>query len=194
MRGEAEMMRTLAKRILVAGTALLALAVCAVAVLFKLAEHHIASRMQPPQITRETEAADDMAFRTLDGHVKHLADAKGHVVFLNLWGTWCVQCVAEMPTVQRLYDHYRNDPRVEFLVVSRLDTAAHVRLYARTGHYDLPFYVTHDDEIPAAMQLGQYPATFIYAKDGSLAMKHVGAADWADGSVVSFIDRLRDQQ
>jgi thiol-disulfide isomerase/thioredoxin len=187
-------MRTSAKRILSAGTALLALAVCAAAVLFKLAEHHVAARMRPPQITRETEAANDMAFRTLDGQVKHLADAKGRVVFLNLWGTWCIQCVAEMPTVQQLYDRYRNDPRVEFLVVSRLDTAAQVRLYARTGHYNLPFYVTHTEEIPEAMQLGQYPATFIYAKDGSLAMKHLGAADWADDSVVNFIDRLRDQQ
>ena len=187
-------MRTLAKRILIAGAALLALAVCAAAALFKLAEHHVAARMRPPEIALETEAANDMALRTLDGQVKHLADAKGRVVFLNLWGTWCIQCVAEMPTVQRLYERYRNDPRVEFLVVSRLDTASQVRLYARTGHYDLPFYVTHDDEIPAAMQLGQYPATFIYAKDGSLAMKHVGAADWADDSVVNFIDRLRDQQ
>jgi thiol-disulfide isomerase/thioredoxin len=186
-------MRRLAKRVLIAGAALIVLVVCAAAVLFKLAEHRIAARIKPPQIMLETEAANDMAFRTLDGQVKHLADAKGHVVFLNLWGTWCIQCVAEMPTVQQLYDRYRNDPRVEFLVVSRLDTAAQVRLYARTGHYDLPFYVTHDDEIPAAMRLGQYPATFIYAKDGSLAMKHVGAADWADGSVVSFINRLRDQ-
>jgi thiol-disulfide isomerase/thioredoxin len=173
---------------------MVALTACAAVLLFWMVERRIAARMRPPQLDRQSEVASDVAFRTLDGQVRHLSDNKGRVVFLNLWGTWCIQCVAEMPTVQKLYDHYRNDPRVQFLVVSRLDTPARVRLYARTGHYDLPFYVTKDEDIPDKMQLGQYPATFIYARDGKLAMKHVGAADWSDESVVKFIDQLKGQQ
>jgi hypothetical protein len=43
------------------------------------------------------------------------------------------------------------------------------------------------------MQLQQYPATFLHAKDGRLVSKHVGAADWSDRSVISFIDRLKQQ-
>jgi thiol-disulfide isomerase/thioredoxin len=129
----------------------------------------------------------------LDGEQQHLSATKGQVVFLDLWGTWCVQCVAEMPTMQKLYDHYKDDPQVKFLIVSRLDTPARVRLYAQHGHYDLPFYVTHDDDIPDSMQLNQYPATFIFAKDGSLVSKHVGAADWSADSVISFIDQLKQQ-
>ena len=53
-----------------------------------------------------------------------------------------MQCVAEMPTVQKLYDHYRNDPDVEFLIVSRLDSPLAVGSYAYRSHLDLPFYVT----------------------------------------------------
>jgi hypothetical protein len=43
------------------------------------------------------------------------------------------------------------------------------------------------------MQLNQYPSTFIYAKDDTLVSKHVGAADWSDRSVISFIDQLKEQ-
>ena len=186
-------MRTWVKRTLITSATLSLVAVCVAAGLIVVVKHRIAATMRPPQIERESVAADDMVFRTLDGKAERLSDSKGRVVFLNLWGTWCIQCVAEMPTVQKLYERYRNDPRVEFLVVSRLDTPAQVRLYARVGHYDLPFYITQDDEIPAAMQLGQYPATFIYSKDGDLAMKHVGAADWSDDSVARFIDQLKEQ-
>ena len=141
-------MRTLAKRVLITGAALLAFVVCVAAVLFKFAEHRIAARMRPPQIARESEAANDMAFRTLDGQVKHLADAKGHVVFLNLWGTWCIQCVAEMPTIQRLYERYRNDPRVEFLAVSRLDA------YRRNSRSDATGPVSRDVHLCQRWQPG----------------------------------------
>jgi hypothetical protein len=43
------------------------------------------------------------------------------------------------------------------------------------------------------MQLNEYPATFIYAKDGALVSKHVGAADWSDPSVILYIDQLKEQ-
>lgn len=160
---------------------------------FEFVQNRIAARMQPPHLQRVPEAASDLPFHTLNGEARHLAATKGHVVFLDLWGTWCVQCVAEMPTVQKLYEHYRNDPQVEFLIVSRLDSPSTVRSYARRHHLDLPFYVTQDDEIPPPMRLEQYPSTFIYAKDGSLVSKHTGAADWSDRSVISFIDELKRQ-
>ena len=69
-----------------------------------------------------------------------------------------------------------------------------VRFHARRNHLDLPFYITEDEDIPSSMRLNQYPSTFIFAKVGSLVSKHVGAADWSDRSVVSFIDQLKNQR
>ncbi len=158
---------------------------------FKLVQRRIAANIQPPHLVYQPEPANDLVYRTLDGNPQHLASTKGQVVFLDLWGTWCVQCVAEMPTVQKLYDHYRNDPAVKFLIVSRLDSAAAVRSYARRNHLDLPFYITQDEDIPSSMQLNQYPSTFVYARNGSLVYQHVAAADWSDPSVIAAIDRLK---
>lgn len=155
--------------------------------------HLIVSRMHAPALAAAPEAPDDLVYRTLDGAEQRLSATKGQVVFLDLWGTWCIQCVAEMPTVQKLYDHYRNDPQVRFLIVSRLDSPDTVRAWARRHHYDLPFYVMNDEDIPQSMRLNQYPATFIYAKDGSLVAKHVGASNWADPAVIQFIDGLKTQ-
>jgi hypothetical protein len=95
-----------------------------------------------------------------------------------------------MPTVQKLYDRYRNDPNVSFLVISRLDSPATVRRYARLHHYDLPFYTMNDEVIPSSMRLGQFPSTFLYA-DGSVAAKHTGAADWSAPRVTAFIATLK---
>jgi len=186
-------MGKLVKRIAIGLLALLLLAACAGFALFHLVENRLAARLRPPQLQREPMAASDLTYRTLDGAVEHLSASRGQVVFLNLWGTWCIGCVAEMPTVQQLYDHYKNDPQVKFLVVSRLDSPDRVRAYARRNHFNLPFYVTRDAEIPDALEFHQYPATFVFAKDGTMVARHLGAADWSDRSVVEFIDRLQSE-
>jgi hypothetical protein len=53
--------------------------------------------------------------------------------------------------------------------------------------------VTDDHNIPGSMYLAQYPETFIYAKDGSMAARHAGASDWSDKSVITFIDSLQSR-
>jgi thiol-disulfide isomerase/thioredoxin len=181
------------KRVAIGIVSLAILAACIGLIGFEFVKRRIAANIQPPHLQRLSEAASDFTYRTLDGEPRHLASTKGQVVFLDLWGTWCVQCVAEMPTVQRLYDHYRDDPQVRFLIVSRLDSPSTVRSYASRNRLNLPFYVTQDEEIPLSMQLDQYPSTFIYSKDGTLVSRHVGAADWSDRSVISYIDQLKEQ-
>ena len=59
---------------------------------------------QSPGLVAVSLPAPDLAFQTLDGHERHLSEYRGKVVFLDLWGTWCIQCVAEMPRVQALYN------------------------------------------------------------------------------------------
>jgi thiol-disulfide isomerase/thioredoxin len=172
--------------------ALCLLTLSAIAILgWKFVQHRIAINERVPDLVRINQPADDFPFRTLDGQMRLLSETKGKVVFVDLWGTWCVQCVAEMPTVQDLYNHYRNDQKVDFLIISRLDSPATVRRYARLHHYDLPFYTMDDESIPASMQLNQFPSTFLYAPDGRLAARHTGAANWSDQRVIAFIDGLK---
>ncbi len=179
------------KRILTAVALLLLAAAVGGIVFFKMAQRRIASRLAPPILQRMSQISPDLSYRTLDGALRHVSASRGKVIFLDLWGTWCIQCVVEMPTVQKLYDHYRTDPDVEFLIVSRLDSPAAVLSYARRNHLDLPFYVTHDEDVPETMHLNQYPATFIYDRSGLVAAQHAGGANWSDQSVIHFIDQLK---
>jgi thiol-disulfide isomerase/thioredoxin len=153
----------------------------------------VQNRLRAPRLVVQETAPADLYFQTLDGAGHHLSEFKGKVLFLDLWGTWCIQCVAEMPTVQKLYDHYKDDSAVAFLIVSRLDSPHAVRRYAGINHYDLPFYVTRDEYVPDSMYLRQYPETFIYGRDGSLMTQYAGGADWSDASVIRFIDELKNR-
>lgn len=172
---------------------LLLVLVCAGLGWFNWARHAVAARMATPDLMLKARPSAELQFETLDGKHLRLSELKGKVVFLDLWGTWCVQCVAEMPTVQKLYDRYRDDRAVQFLIVSRMDTPAQIRAYASRNGFTRPFYRMRDEDIPATMQLGQFPSTFLYAKSGALMMEHSGAADWSAAAVTRAIERLKDE-
>jgi hypothetical protein len=113
---------------------------------------------------------------------------------LSIYGGLGAFSASEMPTVQAHYDQFRNDPTVTFLIISRLDSPETVRRYARRNHFDPPFYTTDDADIPASMQLNQFPATFLYSPDGTMMVKHTGAADWSAPAVVSYINDLKTKR
>lgn len=50
----------------------------------------------------------DADFELLDGTKFKISDKKGKVVLLNIWGTWCGPCRAEMPTLVSLQEKYRD--------------------------------------------------------------------------------------
>ncbi|MFZ3200850.1 MAG: TlpA disulfide reductase family protein [Candidatus Acidiferrales bacterium] len=165
----------------------------------KILEAKISRRFTAPQFHQallygaEPQADYDFQYSTLDGQVRRLSQLKGKVVFVNFWGTWCIQCIAEMPTIQTLYNSFRNDPAIAFVIASRLDPPGRVRWYAKHGHYDLPFYTVRDPDIPSIMKFNQYPATFIFAKDGTLAERQIGGADWSSPSVAEFIKEIENR-
>ena len=46
--------------------------------------------------------APEITFVAPDGSEHHLADFAGHGMVINLWATWCVPCVEEMPSLAAL--------------------------------------------------------------------------------------------
>ena len=52
--------------------------------------------------------APDFAMTMRDGKQVKLSDFRGKVVVLDFWATWCGPCVAAMPHVQEIADHYKD--------------------------------------------------------------------------------------
>ena len=46
--------------------------------------------------------ATEITFVAPDGSEHHLTDFAGHGMVINLWATWCVPCVEEMPSLAAL--------------------------------------------------------------------------------------------
>ena len=53
-------------------------------------------------------ALADAEFDLLDGSKSKISDRKGKVLLVNIWGTWCGPCRAEMPSLIAMQDQYRD--------------------------------------------------------------------------------------
>jgi len=112
--------------------------------------------------------------------------AKGKVVFVNFWATWCPPCRAEMPMIQKLYDDYKD--KIEFVFVTT-DSKEKVESFYKKNSYDLPTY-TMVTNSPKEFEVSSIPASYLLDKNGNIVISKVGAADWNSNKVRKLLDEL----
>jgi thiol-disulfide isomerase/thioredoxin len=146
------------------------------------------SHLEVPSFPSTTLANYDWSVQTLDGHDFRIADVRGKVVFLNFWATWCSPCVAEMPSIQQLYDKLK-DEGVVFVCVSNEETSK-VSRFAKEKGFTFPIY-TMRGALPPVFKTRGIPSTFILSPGGKIAFQHVGSAKWDDVKSIDFMRGLR---
>lgn len=148
--------------------------------------------LSPPPLPVERSLADvEWKLQTLDGEETLLSGFEGKVLFVNLWATWCGPCIAEMPSIQRLYEQFAQED-VAFLLVSD-EPPDVVEEFAQEQEWKLPLYVSNEGR-PSVFESQGIPATFILDREGRIVFRHVGSARWDDESSVRFLSDLLEKK
>jgi len=143
--------------------------------------------LSPPDVPSHQKVTLDWKVKALDGTEINLGEEfKDRVVFLNFWATWCPPCVAEMTSIEKLFQKFGG--RIAFACISNEDIAK-IRDFRGAKGWTFPMYRV-EGELPERIRTKGIPATFIISRKGSLALKHVGGADWAHETVVTFLEDL----
>ncbi len=132
--------------------------------------------------------APDLTLPDLDGNQVKLSDYRGEVVVINFWSASCAPCLIEMPSFEKLKAMLKGK-RFEVLTI----TSDHKFTAIKTAEsLDLTLPVLLDPEQKAALKFGVYatPTTIIVAPDGTIDNRVIGPANWADGSVVDYMNAL----
>lgn len=122
----------------------------------------------------------------LEGEELDFNSTKDKVVFVNLWATWCPPCIAEMPSIQKLYDDYKG--KVEFVLVSN-EKEAVLSKFINKKNYTFPVY-SAISESPETFSGQSIPQTFLIDKQGNIVINETGAANWNSEKVRAKIDAL----
>jgi thiol-disulfide isomerase/thioredoxin len=145
--------------------------------------------MSPSEVAsekRETLKEYHWPLQTPNGERTNLSVSEGKVVLINFWATWCPPCVAEMPSLQQLYDHYGD--RVDFYFVSAESPDKIAAFMAKKG-YSFPVYL-QKHQAPPPIETNSLPTTYVISKDGEIVIDKTGAADWDSDTVKQVLDGL----
>jgi peroxiredoxin len=143
------------------------------------------SGSRPPRIG---EPAPDFSLQDA-GRTVALHDYKGQVVVLNFWATWCPPCVEEMPSLVEMQSRLK-DKGVTVLAVSLdIDGAAYQKFLK---DYKVDLLAVRDPKQVSNSLYGtfKYPETYIIDRQGMVRRKFIGAVDWTNPEIMSYLGRM----
>ncbi|BAV07367.1 thioredoxin family protein [Filimonas lacunae] len=101
---------------------------------------------------------------------------QGKIVLIDFWATWCVPCMQEMPYLQKVYDTYRNNPRVQMMIINSgaRNTLADAQGWWGNKKYSFPVYFHTNSAVGDVFGFTVIPALYIIDSKGKLQYKHIG--------------------
>ncbi len=139
----------------------------------------------------EREAMPVVSGDGLDGSTVSLADARGSVVVLNAWASWCGPCRTEMPL---LVAEAKRNPDVAFLGLNVNDDPASAMAFAEQAEVPYPSIVDQGGSMMARIPgLGTgLPATVIVDRHGRIAARIIGPV--REGQLRPVLADLADEE
>jgi thiol-disulfide isomerase/thioredoxin len=140
------------------------------------------------QATTTTESTTGQPFINLQGVQKTLADYLGQGIVLNLWATWCVPCVKEMPQLDRLKKKISVD-EIEVLAISvdRAGTPIVKRFFHLNGISNLDVLADRSGEILQETKTRGLPTTLLINAKGFEIGRVQGILEWDAPKVVKIL-------
>jgi cytochrome c biogenesis protein CcmG, thiol:disulfide interchange protein DsbE len=164
------------------------LAVCALAGLGLPLELHAQLQQQQPQqlqqqprqvvirFVRNPDPAPDLQAKDVNGNELSLEAYKGKVVLLNFWATWCGPCRAEIRSLIRIQEAYKDRLQIIGMDVDD-DDQAQLREFVKVQGINYPVATTSLPVRLAYGGIGALPTMFVINQDGKVVQKHVGLFD-----------------
>ncbi|MGW4435801.1 TlpA family protein disulfide reductase [Streptomyces sp. NPDC004596] len=127
-------------------------------------------------------AAPDLSGRTLDGKNLDIADYKGKVVVVNVWGSWCGPCREEAQYFSKVSKAYEGKG-VQFVGINTRDTSTTPALaFEREHGIGYPSLYDPTGKLMLRFKKGTLnpqliPSTLVIDKDGKVAARALEALD-----------------
>lgn len=147
--------------------------------------------IQPDTSPEEIAGPAEYQFTLIDRYGKKLdgVSLKDKVVFINLWATWCPPCIAEMPDIDRLYDQYKDQEGIRFLMISLDDDFSKAIGFVEKKGFDFEIY-QFASPIPDVYKSQVIPSSFVISPEGKIVVKKQGMAKYNSKSFRNFLQSM----
>ena len=133
----------------------------------------------------------EVTLKDLNGQQVSLSDFRGKIVFINFWTTWCLACVIEMPSMEKLHQKFKDKDFV-MLAINLQESASKIKQFYK--EYKLTFTTLLDTtgDVGAGMGIRSIPTTFILDKNGRMIGKALGPREWESKESIALFEYLTE--
>jgi thiol-disulfide isomerase/thioredoxin len=126
-----------------------------------------------------------------EGRPHGIGDFAGSGLVLNLWATWCVPCVAELPALAALAARVKDASILVLPLASDRGGAPVVAgFYRRHGIEGLPVWLDPTGAAARAWGARGIPTTLLVDRQGRERGRLEGPVDWASDAALAAVRRL----
>ena len=136
----------------------------------------------------------DLQFSDPQGNTLDLGELDGPVL-VNLWATWCVPCVVEMPALDQLAAEMEGEVRV--LTISQDNRGADVVVpffEARDFRHLEQWLDPQNDLAVEFSDGGLLPVTVLFDAEGKELLRVAGGYEWDSEEAIAQVREALDQE
>jgi len=133
--------------------------------------------------------APDFSAQDRQAKATSLASFRGKAVLLNFWATWCAPCQHEMPSLEALYQRYRDKGFVVLGLSLDEEGWGAIDGFLRQVPVQFPILLDQAQKVSEAYQVYRIPETYLIDADGKIVDKFVGPQDYNQDLFYKKVER-----
>jgi thiol-disulfide isomerase/thioredoxin len=137
----------------------------------------------------ETKALPPLKLQDFDGKAIPSDQFKGNIVVLDFWATWCVPCIAEIPTLNRLQEKYGAQGVTVLGVTMASGEAAEVKPFIGRNKMKYKVLMGDDDQV-YDLNVVAFPTTYLVTRDMKIFRRYIGAGPKKAADLEADIQKL----
>ena len=119
--------------------------------------------------------APDFELKTTTGETIKLSDLRGQAVLVNLWATWCPPCRAEMKSIEKVYNEYKDQGLVVLAVdMTYQDDPTQIASFVAAQGLTFPILLDETGAVGKSYHLRSLPSSFFINRDGIITKVVIG--------------------
>ena len=127
----------------------------------------------------------------LKGEYENTDNYKGSYILINFWATWCAPCVKEIPSLNNLYNKFKDKKKFKMIAINIGQSKEAVKKFLLDKSLPVEFTILLDEKMDLSdWNVQAIPTTFLVDKKGKIIYKAEGEKEWDSDEFTSFFNSI----